>query len=185
MNKKAIELSINFIVMFILAIVMFGVGITFVTDIFLKGEELRESIDAQTENQIMRVLDPNTPVSMPINKLSLHRGEQEVIGIGVLNLRGSDTQEEFSFDVYCDGATDLSGTPICDDDSNPKCIECDIWAFPPNSMWLKNNEKDVGSISIIIPKDAVSGIYIYNVEVEVNGQEAYQTIKKLTVEVLE
>ena len=49
----------------------------------------------------------------------------------------------------------------------------------------KNNEKDVGSISIIIPKDAVSGIYIYNVEVEVNGQEAYQTIKKLTVEVLE
>ena len=185
MNKKAIELSINFIVMFILAIVMFGVGITFVTDIFLKGEELRESIDAQTENQIMRVLDPNTPVSMPINKLSLHRGEQEALGIGVLNLRGDTEKKEFIFFVECDGATDLSGTPICDDDMpSNSCEECDNWAFPPNSMYLKNNEKDVGSISIIIPKDTISGIYIYNVWVQVGG-DYYQTIKKLTVEVLE
>lgn len=187
MNKKAIELSVNFIVMFVLAIVLFGVGIKFVTDIFLKAEEYQATIDQQTQSEIERIIDPNTPVGMPINSIDLGRGENGIVGIGILNLRGSSGK--FTVAVECDAAVDYSGNVICDDSfgSGQACTDCDAWAFEPEEMYLDNNEKGVGGIFISVPKDAVSGTYIYNVQAQVDvggAPQNYQALKKLNVNVL-
>ena len=66
-NRKGIELSINFIVMLILALAVFSGGIMFATKFFGHAEKVRASMDAQTEKQIEKLLDSGSPVVIPIN----------------------------------------------------------------------------------------------------------------------
>ena len=56
MNKRAIELSINFIVLFILAIAMFSVGLVLVRNIFFEADEMKRTLDDRTRQKINTLL---------------------------------------------------------------------------------------------------------------------------------
>ena len=49
MNKKAFELSINFVVTLVLAMVILSFGIYFVKMIYERSTEMKLSLDQQTE----------------------------------------------------------------------------------------------------------------------------------------
>ena len=55
-NRKGIELSINFIVMLILGIAVFAGGLVFASKFFGHAENVRQSLDSQTEKQIEKLL---------------------------------------------------------------------------------------------------------------------------------
>ena len=133
MNKKAtLQLSMNFIVILVLAMLMFGVGMKFVTSIFLKADAMKESLDERTESQIMQTLDPGTPVSLPLNRYELERKETKTIGLGVLNELGSEAT--FYVEVYCDAAIDSNEDVLCDRKAGSTCgssgeVNCDGWTY--------------------------------------------------------
>jgi len=54
-SKKGIELSINFIVMLIIGIAMFGFGLKFLAQFFSGAEQIKSQLDTQTKTQIQRL----------------------------------------------------------------------------------------------------------------------------------
>jgi|GEM_PF-4066812 len=83
-NKRAIELSINFIVMLVLGIAMFAGGLAFASKFFMKAEQVRTNLDSQTQKQIEKLLDSGTPVVIPISTKEINKNKFDTYGIGVL-----------------------------------------------------------------------------------------------------
>src|SRR3989338_7554964 len=87
MKKAAIELSVEFIVTFILAVVIFSLSIYFAVTFFGGEEEIRLSIDAETESSIHDLFaQSGTLVAFPLNKKEVYLNDQVIFGVGVLNL---------------------------------------------------------------------------------------------------
>ncbi len=85
-NKKGMELSINFIVMLIFAIVIFTFGIVFARNFFSQAQDRTGEITSQTKDTIRNlILQQNSQVAIYPDTLTLSRGEEEVVGVGVIN----------------------------------------------------------------------------------------------------
>ncbi len=56
MNKKAIQLSINFIVMLIIAIVIFAFGINFIYNLLSSAEEMKDITLEDIDNRISNLM---------------------------------------------------------------------------------------------------------------------------------
>lgn len=90
-GKKAFELSMTFLVMLIIIIVIFTGSISFTKKFFSSAEELRATIDAQTEAEIQALLyQQGSLVAVPIFKKTIARGQHENFGIGIRNIMGSE-----------------------------------------------------------------------------------------------
>ncbi len=172
-------------VILILSLLMFAVGVRFISKIFTKAQDMQVALDERTEAQILKTLDPGTPVSLPMNRYNLERKATRSIGLGIFNNLGSS--KTFFVSVECDAALASDETIICDPERGDSCEEvCSKWIYEIEPVTLENNEKKVVSMFFAVPADALSGDYIFNVEVCTNaacGQgtayKEYDTIKKL------
>ena len=68
MNKKALELSITFIVLLIISITIFAGSLFFLQKFYKTATETREAIDRQTEAEIRALLRGGSPVAIPLAK---------------------------------------------------------------------------------------------------------------------
>jgi hypothetical protein len=154
-NKKGIELSINFIVMLILAIAVFAGGLVFTSKFFSHAEKVRGSLDSQTERQIEKLLDSGSPVVIPINTKEIHKKNHDTFGVGVL----ADTNGKYSLHTEFADAFRKDKSDI-DTDANSWIIQ------PDQDQDLEKNEKGKFLVGIEVPKDAEKGTYIFRVTVE-------------------
>ncbi len=92
MHKKgALELSINAIVIVILAMTLLGLGLGFVRNMFRDIGDTTEQVQEQMKEQILDDLRRgDKKLSFPSASLQVEKGEEEVIVIGVKNT-GSQT----------------------------------------------------------------------------------------------
>jgi len=158
-GKKGIELSINFIVMLIITLAVFGMGLVLANKFFGEAKNIQEELDYKTEQEILSILDSGERVSIPINQKDIRKGKSEVFGLGVLNIIG--TGESFSITVLPGiyipaGATE--STRIWPTNKPSTKLE-----FPENE--IKNNDKRVYSIPIAVPKGTPNGRYVFDVTV--------------------
>ena len=86
MNKKAIQLSINFLVIIIISIVMLSSGILIIKKYFKTADEIQLQLDEQTINDIGNLLDSGNQVAIQLNKKTIPAGESAIFGIGVINI---------------------------------------------------------------------------------------------------
>jgi len=193
-NKRAIELSINFIVIFILAMAMFSVGVTLAYKIFGEAEQMKKNLDDRTRQQIMTMLmEGSSKVIVPIVKKEVEIGGSDVFGLGIRN--DLDDLADFYLQIECDAAYEADNTLICDKDTAPCTGICDKWLshmsfiavddFGP--IEVSRNERSVEEIFVLIPKDESikKGTYVFNLQVcaeaECDGSNQYDTLKKLKV----
>ena len=87
LNKKGIELSINFIVMLIIALVVFGMGIKLFTMFFAEAENIKDDLDEQTKKELQAKMmsSPDQVVVYPTS-LTIQKGKADIIGVGILNI---------------------------------------------------------------------------------------------------
>ncbi len=161
-NKRGIELSINFIVMLILALAMFSGGLLLVKKMFGHAEKLKGSLDAQTEKQIEKLLDSGSPVVIPLSTKEIFRNEYGTFGVGVL----AQFNGKYTLEVeYQNGYQKSSKKEI------PKTeVNAQEWlSGVPATQELKKNEKGKYMILVQVPKGVPSGTYIYKVTVRFHG----------------
>ena len=78
-NKRAIQLSMNFLVTFILAIVILGMGVMFFTKLFMHGEEIKQQLDEQTRTELQQILmSTSDEVVVYPTKLTIRPGGNDV-----------------------------------------------------------------------------------------------------------
>jgi len=159
-NKRAIELSINFIVMLVLALAMFSGGLIFAKKFFGHAEKVRSSLDAQTEKQIEKLLDSGSFVVIPISTKEIFRNEYATFGVGVL----AQFNAKYTLDVeFKEAYAKKSKNPITTEDPQS-------WlSGVPSTKDLKKNEKGKFLILVNVPKGVKSGTYIYKVKISMHG----------------
>lgn len=85
-NKKAaIQLSMSFLVMLVMAITIFILSLVFLGDFFDQSVQLKTNLDQQTRAQIQNMLRGNERVAIPLDTKRVKRGEPASYGVGIRN----------------------------------------------------------------------------------------------------
>ncbi|HIH37473.1 hypothetical protein J4460_08505 [Candidatus Woesearchaeota archaeon] len=185
MNKRGIELSVNFLVMLILAIVVFGFGIKLVYSMFSSSMNKIESLDQNSEQQIMSMLSSGKKVAIPIYKKTTVRGKPVVFGVGIYNsLEGQGSDDEFVVRVG-DGTYNAAwtgihatyprlfnpdGTEVTDTNKRSKVSLLEPFkatktktATDGYKVNIQKNKGQVVSIPVSVDKNAEAGTYVFDV----------------------
>ena len=177
MNKKGIEIGINFIVMLIIGILLFGLSLSFLFKWFGSAEELKGEIDRQTEEQINTALKTgHQRVVIPIALQSLKRGKATTFGVGIRNIGNTGP---FSIATTFSGAYLQNGNKI---PADPDYIE-DYWlgAFRVSETFtIAKNDQAVMPVLVkadtstasntpTLKGDYVFNVCVYNAPIDVNG----------------
>jgi len=181
MNKRGLELSINFVIMLVLALAVFSLGLVFITKLFTKAEDIKFRLDKQSESELKSILSGGKQIAIYPSRIEVKRNSYRVVGVGVLNSLQATSGGEDTFNVFVHfvKAIDSSNNVICSAGGEGACAgaptDVDLWLFTDmeemqtggvNSMntILKNNYKEF-LVGANIPDDATPGTYIFGVDV--------------------
>jgi hypothetical protein len=204
-NKRAIELSINFIVMFILGMSMFAAGVIVLRKVFGQAEDLKQQLDQQTKDQIEHMLISSSEKTVvPVTQKQVDLGGHTIFGLGIRN----DLSAKKDFYIYweCDAAYTTKKDLICDPDQGVSCSEYGTWMgggqSPSTAYPLEKNAHIVADLFVMVPKkdsadqEIPAGTYIFNLKVcsydaglysagnvppECTPENQYDTTKKIKV----
>src|SRR3989344_2721445 len=184
-NKRAMELSLNFIVILIISIIIFGFGVRFIYDLASKAAGIHELTASDLDERISQfVCEGSERVCLNIGRKTLKRDEFAVFGVRVINILESQ-----NFDILI-SPSDPKGykkdnSPIGDAEPNL------IVNPPARTLKIAKNEEASIGFGVQIPSDAVSGTYIINIDVNTLikrqdgsiGPGLYVPVQKLIIDV--
>jgi hypothetical protein len=165
-NKKGIELSINFVVMLIIALVVFGMGIVLFTRFFQEAENIRDNLDDQTRRELeAQMMSSSEQIVIYPTSLTIRKGKADVIGVGILNVGDSDKFTVLSEYKTCydrDGNDLMAGCLV--DGKNPLGLLED-----PREVNIPQNKREIASVPIKVLSGAASAKYSVLITVEQDG----------------
>ncbi|MEK6886443.1 MAG: hypothetical protein AABW88_01285 [Nanoarchaeota archaeon] len=162
MNRKGFELSINFIVALILAIVVFGFGLYFVQKVFNEANEIKAQLDKDSERNINALLDRGDKVAFPVTSKDIKSGQAAIFGLGVLNV--NDDTTTFSVEIVCSIYITKGGASVDDSVSDKNCAG--KWTTSVQPFTLAKNDRKSVPIAIQAPNGKPSGTYAFTVKVK-------------------
>ena len=180
MNKKAaIQLSMNFLVTIIIALVMLAAGIVLLRNFVLVTEGAQANVDERTEQRLAVLLDQGEQVAIPFSRQTLKRGDQHVFSVGVLNILAPPDElgTEFRIKISVSSARDSQDRDIS--------IDLSDWVtYSDLPFSLQKNERQKVNVLVSVPTGAKSGTYIFNVGVyTTHNNKQYDNTRKIIIEV--
>ena len=171
-KKKAIELSMNFFVVIIISIVIFGFGIKFLYSLAKSANDIQsmsiEDIDSKISNM---VCNGNEKICIGTDTKTIKKGDFDVFGIKIVNVADS-----VDFEIQTTFSKAISKT-------NSEFSSSNLIINPPDrSVTIEKNDEQSIGIGIEVPKNAISGKYIFNIEIK-NSGNMYVPIQKVYVDV--
>jgi hypothetical protein len=152
MNKKgAMELSVNMIVILVLAMTLLGLGITITRYIVDRTRTMVEDTFSKIEEELTSKLDTgDDDVVFSKTQLNVPRGSEKLEGFGIRNQGNQELKLGIHF-----FAVDCPGT--CDQDD----VESWFTYIKGNEKYVvKPGERMVKDVLIKIPKTATTGLYL-------------------------
>ncbi len=167
--KKGIELSLNFLVTIIIAVVIFGFGVKFIRDIASEATGLEDIAYEDLDERIGQLVCESTDKAcIGVTKKTIQKGKIDVFGVKIINIL--DDQD---FNITVEKPTPSGYTK-----NNEPIQTNDIELKHRESVFIRKNEEASVGMGIEVPKDAVSGTYIFNIKVQ-----PYDETYKVYVEV--
>jgi len=161
-NKRAsLEISIQAIVIVVLAMTILGLGLGFVRGLF---KNISGTTDQVTEQVKQKILDDlvtgDKKVSFPTTEITLDKGSSTVLTVGVRNK--GDASLTYSMDFNPVSGPDGSGNtaPIANPDPIKKWFQ-----FGSTTSTLAAAESDVRNVRISVPTSAYAGSYFFTFKV--------------------
>ena len=156
MNKRGIELSVNFLVMLILSLIVFMFGLYLVYQFFGTATELQTQLDEQTEKELQAMLISGERVALPKAQINLQRGKSYTFGLGILNTLGAE--KEFSVNI-------LTGPAYRGTEEITYTGEYGLATIPAKTYSIKNTEQRLLAIPVRVNQDAQIGTHTLDVRV--------------------
>ena len=176
-NKKAIELSLNFIVIFVITVTIFGFGIKFISDLSAQANQVQYLTISDLDDKIGDIIcEGSERVCVGIDRKTIKRTKFGIFGIKIINILDS---QNFDIEVTRPNPSGytVKKTPILADDL--------IWNPKLRSVYIEKNDEKIVGIGIQVPADAVPGTYIFDVTIRMQDANPYTPVKKLYVDVRE
>ena len=160
LSKKAVELSLNFIVILIVSIVIFGFGIKFISTLSSEAKSLTELTFDELDNMIgTLVCEGSDRVCIGIDTKTIKKKELGVFGLKIINILDPPPDQEGQiFDITVEPSNPLGYTKERREITSPAPpLKTHPDSTAPRSIFIKkNDEADIG-IGIDVPSNAVSG----------------------------
>ena len=162
MNKKALQLSVTFIVWLILALVVFGMGMTLFRQFFTEAENIKQNLDEETRKELQQIMMASSEeVIIYPTHLTVLRGKSGVFGVGILNIKTTENFEiKPEFNQLCYNRE--GGTMPCDAD--------DIQVIDTIQRKIKGNSRETIEIPFRVNNKVSSGKYAIQVNVTRVGE---------------
>jgi hypothetical protein len=168
--KKAIELSLNFLVTVIIAVAILVLGVKFINDIAGEATELESLTTDQLDKKITELNCESTDrVCISISKKTIPKGEFDVFGIKIINIL-----ENQEFNINVKAAKLIKNNEEITDPINLNKIKLKY----RNNLFIGKNEEESIGVGVEVQKDTASGTYIFDVKVQ-----QYDELYKIYVEV--
>ena len=162
MNKKGIELSINFLVILILSIVVFGFGIAFLAKITKVATDME--LPSEEKFYLEACLNEGKSVCMGTNRREGKVKDVIIMGIGISNTIG-----EAHFFVYNEfKKAVLDNGNVLDSGTGEKIPQI---SQGPKDVLIKKNEDEYVVLAYSIPQGTKAGEYVFDVYVCADGAE--------------
>jgi hypothetical protein len=166
MHKKAMELSINFIVMLIIALVVFGMGLVLFKKFFVAADDIKQNLDDQTRKELQaKMMASSDEVVIYPTEFTVQKGKSDVIGVGILNI---GTQTSFNIKSEYISCYNRDGQDITDqcspsDGSNP------IGLYDPlgRDVTVLPNKREIFDMPFKVNSDV--GTAKFSVKITVTG----------------
>ena len=174
-NKKAIELSLNFIIIIILSIIIFGFGVRFISKLSTQAIELQEITTSELDERIGNlVCEGSDRVCVGIDRKTIRRTKFDVFGIKIINIL-----EGQNFDIIISRPSPSGYT------KSKQPIDADglIWNPKVRSVFIEKNEEKILGIGVQVPANAISATYIFDVRIQTADGKPYSSTQKLYVDV--
>ena len=175
LGKKAIELSLNFIVILIISIILFGFGVNFISRLSSEAIDITKITEKELDERIGDLIcEGSDRVCIGIDRKTIKRTKFDVFGLKIINILESQ-----NFDIRVSRPTPSGYT------KNNKELQSDGLISNPKSRSIfieKNEEKNFG-IGVQVPANAVSGTYIFDVRIQTADGKPYSNVHKLYVDV--
>ena len=173
--KKGFELSLNFLVTIIIALVILGFGVRFVYNLASQATQMSDITTEQLDKKIGELLcDSSEMVCIGVDKKTIQKGKYDVFGIKIVNIQDG---RNFMLSVTPVGYT-KNNEPITDVGLDKIQVK-----YKDNFFIERNGQKEIG-LGVEVAKNANSGTYILDAKVMVtdNGAEVqYAGLHKIYV----
>lgn len=152
MNKKGIELSVNFIVILILSLTILGLSMAFLSQINKAGKNQLQVNEAKMQAEVEKIMaDSNDALGIAYPVVSINPGQGYVLTVGLRNKISTSEEDIFKYNA----------TPIKYID--PDGIEASLnlnAEFDQDEMSISLNEIQY---KLILFEDLELGTYIYKI----------------------
>jgi len=207
--KKAVEMSINFVVMLALGIAIFSLALAFMAKFRGGTEHVALGLEQVSQNEINSLLGSGKLVGVHPTTLEIRRGGHDTFGVGVL----STVPVGISYTVtavfvkavdgdnneFCTQST-VPGTLAPPDNCGTAGLDPDLWLFTDAGSsagggatarygWSTNPSAVVSQyekiqmiLGIAIPNDARIGVYTYDILAEEGGSQ-YSQVERIKITV--
>lgn len=172
----------NFLVTIIIAVVIFSFGVTFIYSLTQETTDIRDRTLDELDSSIADLLCKGSQrVCVGENRLTIRRGEVDVVGLKIMNVLGEELQFELSMQ-------EASPPGYREDDSALPPGQL-VWHPRSRAVTLAGFEEQTIGLGLQVPEDTESGTYIFDIDVKYPntanaGQlEEYASTKKLYVTV--
>lgn len=170
MNKSAISLSINFLVVIIISLVVLGFGITLLFKFMGGAEDIKGKLDQRTQEQIEHLLiDEGKKVALPLHHANLYGGGEKAFGVGIRNIDFLQFGDKFRINIEANTPSDTNAN--------------EWFLYFKEDLTIEENEHHVEPIMVSVPDNAAKGLYIFDVTVFDSFNKPYGNKQKLTVNV--
>lgn len=172
-------MSIETLVIVIIALVILGLGITLLYKFIGGAESIKTTLDERTDDELERLMvDQGKQVALPLHVADISRGSNHLFGIGILNIGGVGNQ--FQIQAGIGKVINEQGQDIT---SSADLNYINTWLlFNQEPIQIEENQHHKEAILVNVPKDAQKGQFIYNVQVVASGQP-YGNIQKIVVNI--
>ena len=178
-SKKGIELAINFIVTFILAIVLFALGIALAVRMLGGGSELTSDVIGDFDKRVIALsCSGSDVVCLAQRAASIERKEMKVLPLAVKNDLGDDTTfiVRAENDLFIPrGSSERKEGDAIDTPLKLWDLEFDSSNWDGEggrTAFIRNRDTHTFGIGVTVPKDAEPGKYTVTIYVdyEVSGE---------------
>ena len=157
-NKKAsLEMSIQAIVIVVLAMTLLGLGLGFIKGMFRNITSTTEDVSEQVRQKVLDdLIQGDKKISFPKSEIIVNKGESTVLTVGIRNKNNDNLKYKIRF------------TPI----SGPGAVALDQtgagtrwFQYDDSEYTLKSAESEVRNIRIDIPTTVGTGSYFFSFDV--------------------
>jgi hypothetical protein len=162
-SKKAMELSINFIVMLIIALVIFGMGLVLFKKFFVEAENIKQNLDEQTTKELQaKMMASSEQVIVYPTSFNTRKGQGDVAGVGILNI-GTDTQFTIKSE-FIDCYNREGNSMNCNNDPKPIGLY-DQQNSDGREVAVQPNKREIFNVPFKVSNNVASGKYSVKISV--------------------